>query len=747
MNRAHPVIAAIRFEGVTLPALWIALALLGAGFLVWTYRGIFRQSGRRLVGTLLLLRAAGILALVLALAKPTWTRETELVDPGRLAIVLDNSASMSLPVAGGQSRYQRAKLAIDRLRGAIAAGRPGPRLEVDLFDITGKPLTGPIPETPIVGRTDLTAALTEAIARLRSRPLAGVALVSDGMDNTGRADLRAMADAPVPIHAIGFRTDPTAGGLDLAVRQVRAPERAMVHNAIKVDVTVAKVGGAATRASVVIKRGRETFATQPVELAGGDAEQVVSVEMTPSQAGTFVFSAAVAAETGERRTANNTAYFPLRVDTEAIRVLYLEGFLRYEYKFLKNRLEDDPDVSLVAVVRRANPERTNDQARGDLITPERLKRFDVVILGDMEAGDWDASEYRALLAWLDEKGHALLLLGGYHSFGPDGLRASPLAEALPVVFAAPGQPAQSEEPFVLRLTDEGRRHPAFELSGDRVQDAASWSTAPPLSGASLVRRAKPGAVVLAVDPNVIIEGQPAVVAASQRFGAGHTMVLAIDTTWRWSRLTRVAGRSDTLYARFWSQTIRWLAGRQPDADRPPLVASTDRPGYDIGQPVTVRVVRQPRPDADLSATAVGVEVTGAAGRSVSLPMRANSAEPDVFTGAYYPSDAGRYEVAASLASGGRPIANQATEFLVHGPDLETADPGTNRPLLQALAATTGGLYFDVEEAVKLAEKLPRTERRLRRVQRTEFWNSPALFLGFLGAVSAEWFLRRRNHLV
>jgi hypothetical protein len=237
------------------PWLWIALTTLAAAFLASTYRGISRQTGRRLAGSLLLLRSAGILALVLALAKPTWTRESELVDPGRLAVVLDNSASMSLPVAGGRSRYELATAALDRLRGAIAADRSGPRLEVDLFDIAGAPLTGTIPREPTLGRTDLAFALTETIARLRSRPLAGVALISDGMDNTGRTDLRELADAPVPIHAIGFRSEPDAGGLDLAVARVRAPERAMVHNEIKVDVTVTKAGGPATRATVVLGAG------------------------------------------------------------------------------------------------------------------------------------------------------------------------------------------------------------------------------------------------------------------------------------------------------------------------------------------------------------------------------------------------------------------------------------------------------------------------------------------------------------
>ena len=747
MSGFLPLFALLRFEGVTHPWLWLLLVAGGAGLLVWTYREIAVRSERRLVWGLLLLRGLGLLALVLALAKPTWTHESDIVDPGRLAVVLDNSASMSLPDPSGQPRFTRAREAVDRLREAIDADRKGPRVEVDVFDITGAPLESKTKaDTPNVERTDLVHAVSETIARLRSRPLAGVVLVSDGMDNTGRQDLRALADAPVPVHAVGFLADPKTGGLDLAVRHVQAPARAMVHNQIKVAVTVAKSGGPATRAEVAVKRGRESFATETVALGEGSTEQTVTLNLTPSQAGTFVFTATVEGPAGERLTANNAAHFPLRVDSEPVRVLYLEGFLRYEFKYLKNRLEDDPDVSLVSVVRRANPDRPDAKSDDGLISPERLKNFDVVILGDMESSYLSPAEYPAILAWLDEKNHALIVLGGYRSFGPDGFRTTPLAEALPVTFAE-AEPYQSEEPFVIQLTEEGRRHPIFEISGDRVKDAAAWSTSPALQGLSLVKGAKPGADVLAVDPSVSIDGKPAVVVAVQRFGAGHTMVLSADTTWRWSRMTRVLGRADTLYARFWSQTVRWLAGRALDDQRPPIVVSTDRPDYDVGKPVAIRVVRQPKPGEDLAAAEIGLDVASPSGKTVAVPLRSSSAEPDVFTGTFYPPAAGRYEIAASLTQNGKTSANQATEFLVHGADLERADPGTNRAALQALAAATGGVYVDVDDAAKLAEKVNRKERRLQRVERTEFWNSPVLFFGFLGFVSAEWWLRRRNHLV
>lgn len=742
--------AAITFDNVAHAWLWWLLVIAGAAWLYHTYRGIFERTERRLAWGLMALRGAGLLALLLALSKPTWTREQVEINPGHVALVLDNSVSMSLPDSSGKSRYALAVGAARNLQQALESTADGPRVEVDLFGVDGARLKDGIPEKPLLKSTDLVKAVSESTAQLKSQLLLGVVVISDGMANTGPKDAVALGETRVPVHTVGFQADTSAGNLDLAVRSVQSPEKAIVKNEVKVDVRVSKTSGPACEAGIVLKRGREEFATQKVQFAAGNDEQLVSLTFTPVEAGSFVYTAAVApaaADAGEKLLANNARHFPLHVDAEAIRVYYLEGFLRYEYKYLTARLKDDLDVSLVSVVRRGNPDRADSAGSGDLITAERLEKFDVVILGDMEGSYLTAAECQALVEWVNA-GHSLLLLGGYRSFGPEGLRTTPLADALPVVFADT-EPFQSEEEFKPEVTEAGWRYPLFRVTGDRVKDEALWADAPPLGGLALVKRAKSGADILAVDSLLQIEGQPAVVAAAQRFGKGHTLVIAADTTWRWSRMPRIMGHNDTLFARFWSQTIRWLAGRDLEQKRSLLTVSTDRPDYDLGKTVGIRIVRQPEPGAEAAPTELAVEVVDESGKNAkTVSVRSGSAEPDVFFGSFAPETGGRYEVEAALRStGGESMANQTADFLVHGPDLELADTATNRPHLQSLAAQTGGEYVDIDRAGELAKHIPHKERRLTRVETTELWDSPWLFLFFLTAVTIEWVLRRRQHLV
>ncbi|MDP6553720.1 MAG: glutamine amidotransferase [Pirellulaceae bacterium] len=733
------MLASIEFDGVRHGWLWLVLIIAGAGVLCWTYRGIYLRSGRNVTWGLMALRAAGLLALVLAIAKPTWTDDNESVDPGHLAVVLDNSLSMSL-----EGRFAKATVAVNELRDQIESDRSGPRVAVDIFDLTGTKITGDVPKEPRQERTDLAKATSEALGQLRSKLLVGLVLVSDGVDNTGQEGAARLADAGTPIHSIGFHSDTAASRLDLEVGEPQAPPRVMVDNEIKVTIPVSKSAGPQLVATVTVRRGGEEFARERVTLAEGTVEQLAPITFTPTEAGSFVFTASVSSDTGEQLLANNSRHFPLQVDADAIGVLYLEGFLRYEYKYLKNRLEDDPDVSLVSVVRRTNPERVDLASGETLITPERLENLDLVILGDMEGDYLSEGEYEALKNWVDE-GHALLVLGGYYSFGADGFRNTPLASVLPVVFSNDGV-EQSEEPFVLNLTQYGRQHPIFEITGDSVNDLAFWNTAPQLLGSSLVARAKAGAEVLAVNPNITIDGQPAVVITTGRYGSGRTMVVTADTTWRWTRLTRVAGKSDTLYSRFWSQTIRWLTGRDIEEKRSQLVVSTNRPDYEVGKEVSIRLRRQAEWQSG-EAGRVAVEVVDGAGKRIPIELRSGSAEPNLFVASFYPSSSGRFEVNASLTSEGKTVANQTAEFLVHGSDLELADTGTNRSLLKSISQKSGGVYVDVEDTSRLADSIERKERRNARTERTEYWDSPFLFLLFIAAVSGEWILRRKNHLV
>jgi len=744
------------------PWFWILLILGSVALLALTYRDIYRRSRRRLTWTLFAVRTLGLLALLAAIVRPAWRHVAQETERPQVAVILDDSQSMSLaPSAGGghPSRFRQARWWIEE---SPAGATLAETFDLRFFNVAGRQLDpANLPQEPNAEQTDLVRAMRSVAGRLRGRNASGVILISDGRDTTGRNTYTVLQEYPLPVFTLAFRAARGAGApVDLAVGSVDAPARTLVHNAVRARVLVRKDGGGPIDVPVYAERAGTPLATERVSLPGGTAEQLVNLTFTPAEPGDFVVTVRVGAARNERTTVNNTGMFKLRVDAKPIHVLYIEGLLRAEYKFLRQRLADDPDVDLITFVRAASPDQASVSgvlAGSELVSPERLTKIDVVLLGDFESRMLDPRAYTALRDWV-EAGGGLMILAGYKNLSDDGLARTPLADLLPVEPA--GGIAQVDQPFRFTPTADGRRHPALTVTGDMTRDAGLWQSLPELQGVVATGRAKPAATVLARHPQINTndpDRQGYVVLATQPFGKGTVTVLTADTTWRWSRLMRLTGRPDTLYVRFWSQMVRWLAHRDAASGRTALTVSTEAASYRRGERVTVTVRRNPAvvlPGEERAATSLALAVTAPDGRRMPLEPQADLADVNRWTATYFPDRGGRFTIDARLRraadKGSADAANQQTEFLVEGSKIELENPTPNSAVMGQIARLTGGVYAELDDAKaaeNLVASLPSAPRIVRQERTTHLWNSPVLFALFLALVCAEWIVRRRNHLV
>jgi len=71
----------------------------------------------------------------------------------------------------------------------------------------------------------------------------------------------------------------------------------------------------------------------------------------------------------------------------------------------------------------------------------------------------------------------------------------------------------------------------------------------------------------------------------------------------------------------------------------------------------------------------------------------------------------------------------------------------NRELLQRLAASTGGRYWQPEQTAALAAAIPYSAAGISAQQLKELWNMPSVFVLLLALRLGEWLLRRRWGIV
>ena len=720
--------------------------------------GMTEPGGRLPAAALLAMRIAAILILIVLIFKPTLSFDQRSARRMDLDILVDTSRSMS--VSDWPDSPNRMALAAKQVEEYLDRLRSTFRVRWYWFDSRVREARpGEWPE-PKGDATNLARAVKDVLATATRADTAAIILMSDGLDNAGGNVVREVAAiGPPPIDTVGVGTDlsEASGFQDIRLADVRAPEECTVNNLTKISVDVEAVGLADRSVTVELREGESLVASAPLRLEGTGQRQNVTLTVTPTEVGPHTYKVYIRPDPAERLTENNERELHLLVTDPKIRILYIEGVVRPEYKPLKSVLETDPNVELAAMVQVKRGEFLQSGNLKDVApagfpkTLEAMRRFDVFILGDLDRSYFSNAQLENLKTAVGE-GRGLVMLGGYNSFGPGGYEGTPLEAILPVS-VGPRSMGQETTPFVLKLTPEGTHHPIFQGTQEFFQASSSapQERLPLLKGCNILGRARPGASVLAVHPQRTNEGQPLIVLAVQTYGSGRTAAFAADTTYQWYLPYRALGR-ESPYIKFWSQMVRWLASKEikEQSTKPGVDLVVLKPFYQPGEKVLLRAkVRADEGRATNFATVTGV-LLGPEGERKPLALALRPEGGGVYETELDPPDPGAYRAMVEARKDDRPIGTADVRFTVGRPNQEFDRLGIDRALLKNLAQATGGAYYEPANFGDLVERLRGlvTSENVHRELGVQ--TVPGLFGilfgAFLALVTGEWVLRKYYQL-
>lgn len=194
-------------------------------------------------------------------------------------------------------------------------------------------------------------------------------------------------------------------------------------------------------------------------------------------------------------------------------------------------------------------------------TAQAMAEYDVVLLSDIEAESilfypefYTPAEYGKAVVMPDRikaireyvrKGGALIMAGSWVSFagryGHAGWRKTAIAEALPVEILAEDDRVEVPEGVKVKVVDA--KHP--------VVAGIPWDDCPPFLGYNRTKLKKDAKLLATIGE----EQDPFI--AVWKYGKGKAMVLTSDPCPHWG----INFQRWEHYARFWAQTVRWLAQR------------------------------------------------------------------------------------------------------------------------------------------------------------------------------------------
>jgi hypothetical protein len=768
LDRFSPDDPQVRFAFAwPMPAwVWVLIALAAGVFAGWSY---WRLEGRRWArAALATLRALTLLLLVVLLAGPELVRQEERTERDWVVVLVDRSASMQVADAGaGLTRDQQARRILERTapmwRG-LARERNVLWLGFDAgaFDLKPSGEGDPVELAPPEGqRTDLAQALEQALRRVAARPVAGVVVLSDGRtaQPVARATLKRLQAERIPVFVVPLGSpDPP---FDLAVRSVEAPSAVFTGDVVPVGVVVDASGhGPRPLVRLTDDSGR-VLDERPLPDGEGSLTRV-TLTVRPDRAGAQAWSVRLVHERPDLSADNDAASIPIDVVDRPIRVLYLDGYPRWEYRYLKNLLVRER--TLRSAVLLLAPDRRFIQEGTDPIialprAAEEWGAFDVVILGDLRPSQLSPEQLEQLRQAVATRGTGLLWVGGPQST-PMRWAATPLADLLPMTLDDTESGLSGVRPWpvpvLVRPTPAAERLALLRLGGP---DSPGWPDvlSDPTMGWTLLRWAqridpavvKPAVETLAVASAPTLGEAPLVL--TMRYGAGRVVYVGTDEIWRWRY-----GQGETLPERFYLPLIRLLARESIGRfGKPALLEVSPRLAV-VDQPVRVSVTLLDQ--VLLRAAPRNVSVRMAPARAsrdaptpINLTLHPVAGEgPATFETSFIPTEPGLYTLApadAFLAD-----LDLAAELEVSPQDDEQRFAQADHAFLAALAEQTGGRVLEEDEVLLLGRPdtglLPTRHLRLLGAPDVEtLWDRPVVLAILVLLLSFEWAGRRLIKLV
>jgi uncharacterized membrane protein len=726
------------FAGVRSLSLVILAVAVVALPVVSSYR---RAAGRARGRDRMLLAGVrlGAFGLVLfCLAQPSLELSSAVPQRNFVGILVDDSRSMSIADADGRPRAEVVRRLLARDSALVRS--LAERFQLRFFRFGSS--AGRIEDLSTLRFSDEWTRLSPAIARAREElaqvPLAGLIVLTDGAENPAVSldSLEAIAPPGVPLYLVGIGQERFAK--DIEVLDVQGPGSVLQGSTMAVDITIGQSGYAGRSVQVQAEESGRILASRVVSLERGAT--TARLQVPAPEPGVRSLRFAVEPVEGEIIAENNRRDLVTTVRRGPERILYYEGEPRFELKFLRRAVADDPNLRLSTLLRTAKDkylrlgiEDSLELVSGFPRTREELFSYRGVVLGSVEASAFSVEQLRMLADFVSVRGGGLLVLGGRRALAEGGFGETPLGRVLPVNLGSPDT-TFFDSVHVLP-TMAGTDEPALQLLADEKATADRWRSLPRLTTVNRITGIKPGAITLL---EADVAGRPAPVLAWHRFGRGKAISFSVQDSWLWQMHADVPIEDET-HETLWRQLLRWLVRDTPD--RVTLALGADR--VPLGEPVALGVqVADGRFDPVNSETVLA-RLTGPTGGIVEVPVAWSGVRDGFYQVPFVPQEAGRYDLEIETRSAGDSSRQVASgSFTVGDSEAELRGATMQAARLNDMAARSGGRFYTPATASSLPQDIAMSGSGIVVKERRDLWDMPVIFLLLVGLLGTEWGYRR-----
>lgn len=677
----------------------------------------WKRSGfSRSMGLLELLRLVLIVAALVTFNQPEFRREKRPEERPTVVVLHDVSDSMQTQdVVAPEAATAAALRRSDAVAPAIETVLWAPVAEQ--MEVVVQPFSSRLANS--TKGTDLNDALQAAADTYVN--LRGVVLLSDGDWNVGKAPAAASTDLRmrgVPVYTVAVGSENRLPDVELISSD--APTYGITNKVLRIPFRVVSwLPG--DRTITVSLKGTKGDVIEKRVMVSGMGQVQDTIDWKPTATGEYKLDLSIPVDDEETIADNNELTVPITIRNEALKVLVVESYPRWEYRYLRNALERDPGVEVNCLLFHPDTENVGG-GRGylDAFPDETsLFEYDVVFLGDVgvDAGQLSLQNCEQLRQLVRSHAGGLVFLPGFRG-RQQSFVGTPLEELNPVVpdLANP-RGYGSARPARFSLTEAGRRSLLTRLEPQDDQNEDVWNSLPGFQWHAATTRARIGAEVLAVHGNETNHYGRVPLIVTRTSGTGKVLFMGTDGAWRWRK-----GVEDLYHYRFWGQVVRWMAYQrnmsQGEAMR--LFYSPDRP--EAGNVLTLNANVMTSAGEPLKDGTVVAQVVAPSGRTDSLRLApAGEDSWGLFTGTFTPQEGGAYQFVTTCNETGSRLE---TTINVQGQEKEQIGQPARYHVLKEIAEVTRGQLTTIDQVQDVVQQIADLPEPDPIVTPVRIWSHP-----------------------
>jgi hypothetical protein len=694
----------------------VVISIVGVVVTAGFCAAAWRRSGyRRSVGLLELLRFTIVCLAALLFNQPEWVQEYRPEEKPSVAVLWDASTSMEtrdcLPAGQTASLQVTRHEAIAPLTDPAAWKQLEEKMNVVVESFS--------PQAPGRG-SDLYEPLASAPEKFAN--LRGIVLMSDGDWNEGQPPVQAalrLRLKGIPVFTVAAGSPTRLPDLDLL--SLDAPTFGVAGKSVRIPFTIDSSLPRDYTTTVTFKTSEGEEISKDVKIAamGRTSDWLM---WKPKTVGDYTVTLTVPAHGDETIKDNNHITAPISIREEKLRVLVVESYPRWEYRYLRNALSRDPGIELACLLFHPGLSKpgggNKDYIKQFPTGLDELSKFDVVFLGDVGLDDSQltAEQCRLLKGLVEHQASGLVFMPGMQG-RQFSLFETELGDLCPVVLdntQPQGWGSRTASHF--ELTEVGRRSLLTKLADTQDDNIEVWESLPGFQWHAPVLKAKAGSDILCVHKDASNEYGRLPLLATRTFGAGKVLFMGTDGAWRWRK-----GVEDKYHYRFWGQVVRWMAYQRNMAkgESMRLYYAPDQP--QMRQTLALHAAVMDRGGEPLHNGEVSARVTTPSGKAEMVRFTSDGEEWGVYSGRFNPLEPGKHTVTLFCKQTG---ASLETSFHVQGVAAERVGRAARPEVLEEISRVTRGKVVEagkLDEVLRSLAALPDPPAALRTVQ---LWSHP-----------------------